>query len=398
MITVFDWETTGRNKGTDFVGRAADRDRSGQPDPHHPLNSGVALGWANQEGYFSQYGYHTPDYDPVEWYKNTTLLVGHNIRFDLLYTMKHYPEFYDWLWETDCQIYDTQIAEYLLSGQSIIQPTLGLCCERHGMEGKLDVVSQMFKDGIQSQDIEPGLLMRYLRQDVEQTEELYYRQQDIIQQRSMGALVESQMRAVRATFEMSVNGLCVDMPKIQQYREACEIELIQHEETVMELYSARHPLLDPSKIKAGSPDMLSRCLYGGEYQYNVREQVGMYKNGSPKYKNVQRSSPVVGLLPEDAPRTPVKKAGMYEVSESILKGLLGICTDADAFLEAVLKYRTIHKDLKTYYIGWQELAYKRVVEQKERYFIHGNLNHCVTVTGRLSSSKPNLQNASAKDR
>jgi len=60
------------------------------------------------------------------------------------------------------------------------------------------------------------------------------------------------------------------------------------------------------------------------------------------------------------------------------------------FVKVLLEYRKLAKDINTYWKG--------VVKQywPNDECIHGNLNHAVTNTGRLSSSNPNMQNLSGK--
>src|SRR5690606_26634027 len=55
-----------------------------------------------------------------------------------------------------------------------------------------------------------------------------------------------------------------------------------------------------------------------------------------------------------------------------------------AFLKGILEYRSLSKLYSTYVIGMKE----KLVNSK----VHGNFNLHGTVTGRLSSNDPNLQN------
>jgi len=102
MITVFDIETTFQ------VDKDGDKDAS----PKNPLNRIVSIG-INDEYFFL---YHTEPFekDPNVKQKiqdildKTTLLVAHNIKFDLM-----------WLKEAgftyEGKIYDTMLAEYILA-------------------------------------------------------------------------------------------------------------------------------------------------------------------------------------------------------------------------------------------------------------------------------------------
>jgi DNA polymerase-1 len=86
--------------------------------------------------------------------------------------------------------------------------------------------------------------------------------------------------------------------------------------------------------------------------------------------------------------TELLKEGYYSTDEKTLKSLRS-SNKAKSIIELLLKRTTLEKRLSTYYRGVvnliNELNWKKGV-------IHGQLNQCVTRTGRLSSSKPNLQN------
>ena len=81
-------------------------------------------------------------------------------------------------------------------------------------------------------------------------------------------------------------------------------------------------------------------------------------------------------------------SGQLGVSSSVLKDVKKKChsTKTKEFIDNVLLYRELQKDLKTYYVGYSDLTWP---DSK----IHCTLNHVSTDTGRLSCSKPNLQNA-----
>ena len=63
--------------------------------------------------------------------------------------------------------------------------------------------------------------------------------------------------------------------------------------------------------------------------------------------------------------------------------------EAMEILEIILKRSTLEKRKSTYYQGLCNLIDENNWTKGD---IHGQLNQCVARTGRLSSSKPNLQN------
>ena len=76
------------------------------------------------------------------------------------------------------------------------------------------------------------------------------------------------------------------------------------------------------------------------------------------------------------------KTGQYVTSEEVLQSLKG----KHKIVERILDYRGLKKLLSTYIEALPELINPRTGK------IHTSFNQTVTVTGRLSSSNPNLQN------
>ncbi len=70
----------------------------------------------------------------------------------------------------------------------------------------------------------------------------------------------------------------------------------------------------------------------------------------------------------------------YSVSEDVLAGLAG----KNPIVKDILEYRHYTKLQSTYVVGLQPLI--------NRGRIHTDFNQCITTTGRLSSTNPNLQN------
>jgi len=73
------------------------------------------------------------------------------------------------------------------------------------------------------------------------------------------------------------------------------------------------------------------------------------------------------------------------VSVTVLDHLRKTQASVKEICELVLRHRELAKQVSTYYDGFRALKYPDG-------FIHGELKHCNTHTGRLSSSAPNLQN------
>lgn len=69
---------------------------------------------------------------------------------------------------------------------------------------------------------------------------------------------------------------------------------------------------------------------------------------------------------------------------------LKLTKEAKQIVELLKRYSELEKLRGTYLIGYSSLIEKMNWSSNT---LHGTLNQCVAITGRLSSSKPNLQNA-----
>jgi DNA polymerase I-like protein with 3'-5' exonuclease and polymerase domains len=160
MKTVLDIECTFQ---TDEKGK---RD----PSPLNPLNKLVSIGWqeVDEPGY-SLY-YSDPDsckHELQQYLTSTTLLIGHNIKFDLQWLIEC-----GFTYEGD--LWDTMLYEYTKAGGVHTPLNLSECCTRYGIETKTDVVKTEYWDkGINTDMVPWDILEEYGRQDVKITKELF---------------------------------------------------------------------------------------------------------------------------------------------------------------------------------------------------------------------------------
>lgn len=80
---------------------------------------------------------------------------------------------------------------------------------------------------------------------------------------------------------------------------------------------------------------------------------------------------------------------VYSVDESTLKQIKPRTKGGRRFIELLLRRANLDQQLTTYLNKIPEMIRER---QWQDDIIHGQFNQCVARTGRLSSSKPNLQN------
>ena len=156
---------------------------------------------------------------------NTTLLIGHNIAYDLL-----------WLWESgfkyDGEVYDTMLNEYILQ-RGVKEPlTLEACAERCGATPKSDTLKEYFAKGYCTRDIPHAELCEYLRVDLWATRDVYhslmrrYNQADNAGLRDTAELTDEVAVCLARIYQ---RGFTVDMQKLQEVKQEFELEKNQIE-------------------------------------------------------------------------------------------------------------------------------------------------------------------------
>lgn len=352
----------------------------GLAHPMHPDNKVVLYGI---------YGDHIPAHATASSYDffsivdslaPKAILCGHNISFDLLYLYRQSVTVKQMLQKH--RIWDTQLAEYILSGQRTKFSSLDELSIKYGLPVKDDRIKAYFQAGIGSDKIPIEELEPYLKQDVVNTEEIAEMQYSQAVREGQLTLIEAQMEALHATTEMMFNGLRIDQKRLDDYTV----------EVVNEYADVRVQLEDLIRGRledVNSPKQWSQFFFGGIKKVKVKEVVGLYKNGKTKTKLMEKSvkvPPAIIYVPD--PEKISEKTGHVSVDDSVLNDMLKHTVDIRviAVINVLLKYRELSKQLSTYVQGLS----KHIIDG----YIHGKLNHTTTVTGRLSSTNPNLQNIS----
>lgn len=393
FYTVIDTETTSNNVGEEAVGKFSS-------NPHSRKNYIHMLGWKNE----NMPAPMTMNVGPVSLQSCLTLpplhkiIVGHNLRFDLHYLQPYFDihtdlnEYFFW---------DTQLAEYLLLGQQEMYPSLDDVAPRYGGFVKDGEIKAQMEAGVDVRDMNQADLKEYLEGDVFNTEIIFLGQIERAKANGMLPLILSQMDALKATWNMEKNGMKFD----QHYANARGMDLAAEEMAIsiaLKLEMHRHfPNELHDQINPASNDHIALMLFGGTYSFVVKEPVmkdGVHvkyksgaKKGKLKYKNAKKLYGINGL---GLPKIPgeINKKGLHKTNDSVLQQLskMKLSSKAREVIEMLLDLRRIKKDYSTYFKGYLDLVW-------DDGCIHGNINHCSTATGRLSSTAPNLQNVSSKD-
>jgi DNA polymerase I-like protein with 3'-5' exonuclease and polymerase domains len=390
--------------------------------------------------------------------KSCTLLVGFNIKFDLLYSWDH-PELKAFL-ARGGKIWDCQYAEYLLQGAVPTSHMVSMddIVEKYGGVLKIDEIKALWKAGVNTPDINKDLLSTYLHGDLNNTEAIFLGQVKAAREKGIVQGIMSRMDGLLCTTECEHNGLHIDVTQALDDKAMLEGELsvIKHE-----LESALPDLPEEFEFNWGSNVHKSCLLYGGAAKYQKwtphldedgnqlyakkdvrclvrhdgskgiplvaddfpRQLEGQldafktYKGGKRKgeyvtkiYKEDDLDKPkgarrdyVVRFPRMVQPKdewTGALKDGegnpIWSVSGEIIQLLAANHPDIK-FLKAMSTRDKIQKDLGTYYMTEDKGELKGMLTLLDGDFIHHSLNHVQTVTTRLSSSNPNMQNIPRND-
>ena len=357
-------------------------------DPYYPENFIVQAGWlAKGENVLIQ----DCREDNMEVYpKAGTTLVGHNFKFDLAYLMRN-PVWKQKLFDEGVLIWDTMVAQYVLSGQIDTMKSLNYCSAIYGGAQKIDVIKEMWNEGVRTQDMDPDLLREYLVGDLKNTEIVYLAQVREAERLGMMPLMLSMMEATLCAAIMEFNGLRFDKGHAREAMAPMQAQIDEAEEQVITALVREYPELPYWHVNVGSDEQLSALIFGGVFKIQEKDYVlqdgvvqhykGGKKAGQPKTKWYKRGYGYDGVC-QPVQGEEKGKAGYYGVGEDVLLKTKHPCVDS------ILKFRGLKKDLNTYFIGYSGMAWPVRDNPMQYGTIHHTLNTALTITGRFSSSKP----------
>ncbi len=390
-VVVVDCETTILNNGNPF-------------DPRNRLCSvGISDGGVYTD-YKIEYD-NSPYGDALvairESIERADLVVGFNLKFDLHWLRRY-------LGPISCRsFWDCQLADYILSYQTRVFPSLDGACSLAGLGSKLDVVAtQYWNVGIDTPDIPYGTLSEYLQQDVALTERLYEYQRGLFEQdQQLLTLQRLGNEDLRWLAEAEWNGLLFNVEKSVQKCDELTAECDTITAELSSLYNCPH-------LDWDSSDHVSIVLYGGILYFVGRETYTRELKAGPalRERNAYLPWEFKGQLKpprgsENAPLNKIKDdeelarmnaerielrkkplVRTYSVAEDILRNFKPK-GKVKRTIELLLRRAELRKLISTYYGG-----IPAIMEKHEWKELHGQFNQAGTRTARLSSSRPNLQN------
>ncbi|ANS06219.1 DNA polymerase [Phage MedPE-SWcel-C56] len=244
----------------------------------HPDNYVVMRGWKKQGDKCASWrrfeGKSDDNHLVID--PDVKVLVGHNIKFDMLYEMAnclnpHVIPFF----QRGGRIWCTQYAEYLLHAQDRKYHMCSMddIAESYGGRVKIDQIKALWKAGVQTADIDPDLLADYLvgtedegrnSGDIGNTEKIYRGQVKLAKELGMYKAILHRMEGLAATTEMEFNGIKVNRARAAVNQKKLEVK---REETAKAL--EEHVAFIPEEVgfSWGSRVHTSCLIYGGTIRY-----------------------------------------------------------------------------------------------------------------------------------
>ena len=390
---VIDLETSVKNKGETAVG-------SMQASPFHPDNKIVLSGVHGKAGTSI-----TVEKVPLmpTIIATKVVMVGHNIKFDLLYLMREFPEGVQKALLDNVMLWDTMVVEYLISGMQFKFASLDDLAVKYGGTLKDDRIKKYWEDDVDTEDIPIAELQQYLKNDLRNTEIVFLCQKVIAAgMPKMLDLIELEMQSLADTVIAEYNGMYVDMDILAE--DAIKLSEKLHE--FEEYFKTVNP-----DINWSSPAQLSAFLFGGTIKIGEKEEPVLFgstpvyyktgkKAGKPKVHKINWIETYPGVIKGDHLVASLETD--KSTDEKNLKSLIELITSLGltwapnylaqiGLLSKILDYRALYKDFHTYYTGIAKAVWPR------DSCVHATFNHTATDTGRLSCSSPNLQNITSAE-
>ena len=334
---VLDFETTVNSKGSPYDGRnsivlSVWELGAGHPDSR-PEGDMRRVHWGGE----FECG------ELVKHCERADFIIAHNAKFEL-----------GWLERCGLDIskvvvWDTMIAEYVRGGNRWQWHQLSLenCAQRNFGEGKVNIISKMYKAGLCSTEIPASWLEKYCIQDVTLTRRLFETQLTILRERDLLPIVYTRCLLTPVLVDLEKNGMQLDEMQVESFYVQKEREYAEVQQSLDDFTGG---------INVGSPVQLREYLY---------ETLGFEP---VKRKKGKKWVPVLtdtGLLPTNA---------------DVIAKLTPTNKTQERFLELYTTYKGLYNELTKYLRKFRECCHV------DGGALDASFNQTNTQTHRLSSS------------
>lgn len=383
------------------------------------------------------------------------IMVAHNATYELHWFMSSHMEALLAFFNNGGKIWCTQYAEYLLSQQQDLYPDLNTTAPKYGGTPKVDEVKLLWEKGVLTSQIDPDLLHEYLcsdHGDVINTEKIFLGQWQEAQDRGMLEMIQIRMDALLFNAFCTYFGMHIDVHTAEKNLKV----QTERANNLREKIQEHLPKDLPFEFKFSSDYHMSAWIFGGPIKYNklvpydppkyvkgdfykidgeyVPVQPDMDLSRAERYRaGKNKGMPKIfredtdveklkwgedqyrftGLIDLEKADPSIREAfcgkrAEFQGKRTLHDGTPVYSTSSEALstiknyvpvVAELLELAQIEKDNGTYYrkIDYNPDGSIKKVSGMLQYvlpdgIIHHQLNNCSTVTGRLSSSRPNLQN------
>lgn len=320
----------------------------------------------------------------VDW---SDLIVGQNLKYDIK-ALTHYGVNFDHV-----KIWDTMLAEYILSGMDSRNRKYGLNALSgwYKLEGKGeagDKVRAYWDNRVETADIPVDILSEYQINDCIIPIRIYEKQIEIAKKEGILANIELQNEWLLCLMEMEYNGMGFDKERALKIVEEYKTKADEVQDYFRDLVKQPH-------LNLGSDIQKSALVYGGllktQHKEWVIKELKIRPESTYKETNIKEQEEIRGLgFPLPRNKKKQKKNGYWKVAKGdieILKGTAKNKLEWKAKLLEHSKYTNIHQALVGKSIG------AGLVNKLARDgLIHPTLDQMWARTGRLTSKNPNGQN------
>lgn len=326
------------------------------------------------------------------------LVIGHNIGFDLGYIWNTKPV-QEYL-KRGGKIWDTQVAEYLLTGMQHKFSSLGELQEKYlGQKEKPSRISALYKKKIGADKIIAAkhrcprlfaLYEHYCRLDGSTPLLIFKKQYARAKQNNMLPIIELYNDYLLSLTNMSVTGIKLDVDGCQRKYHELHQKYLDHLLAAQEILKSVWDDPRLPEFNINSNDHKSAVLFGGVITVDETQQQGLFKNGNPKFRKVPVPITVRGFGLSHALTTPLQKDGVYRTDGAVMKEI-ALKTTSNK-----VKEYCDHQEKAMNFKKFASTYCKAFLEKSVDGFLYPYFNNTATETGRLSSSSPNLQNVAKR--
>ncbi|APL99481.1 DNA polymerase [Aquamicrobium phage P14] len=256
-------------------------------NPFDPANFIVAVGWKFKGNEKPSMTYRKDGKLPFDWFtkllQGTRILVGQNIKFDILYALREPQNLEAWMdWVAKGGVvWDCQLAEFLLEGmrQEVHMLSLDELALKYGGNVKGDEGKKLWDAGVDTPDIPQNLLQDYLigrtnevtgqyeQGDIGNTELVFLGQLERARAAGQVKSILLNMGSLLCTIEMERNGMAIDLPLGLELAAESQAKLNQMQEELQQYL----PKDIPFEFNWTNRFHLSPLIFGGVVRYDVRE-------------------------------------------------------------------------------------------------------------------------------